>query len=51
MIFIGKDGQPPIDRDILYSKHEKPMSIPQISKRTDPMTSTHLSKWRLWMDA
>ena len=39
MIFVGKDGQPPIERDIVvYSKHEKPMSIPQISKHTDPMT-------------
>ena len=39
MIFIRKDGQPLIERDIvLYTKHEKPMSIPQISKQTDPMT-------------
>ena len=39
MIFVGKDDQPPIERDIvIYSKHEKPMSIPQISKHTDPMT-------------
>ena len=39
MIFVGKDGQPHIERDIVvYSKHEKPMSIPQISKHTDPMT-------------
>ena len=38
MIFVGKDGQPPIKRDIVvYSKHEKPMSIPQISKHTDPI--------------
>ena len=38
MIFVGKDGQSPIERDIVvYSKHEKPMCIPQISKHTDPM--------------
>ena len=25
MIFVGKDAQPPIERDIVvYSKHEKP---------------------------
>ena len=39
MIFLGKDGQPAIERDIVvYSKHGKPMSIPQISKHTDSMT-------------
>ena len=39
IIFVGKDGQPPTERHIVvYSIHEKPMSIPQISKHTDPMT-------------
>ena len=33
IIFVRKDGQLPIERDIVvYSKHEKPMGIPQISK-------------------
>ena len=52
MIFVGKDGQLPIERDVvLYSKHEKPMSIPQISKHRSHDIFTHLSKWRLPMDA
>ena len=52
MIFVGKDCQPPIERDIVVdSKHEKPMCIPQISKHTDSMTYPRISKWRLRMDA
>ena len=39
MIFVGKDGQPPIEIDmVVYSKPEKAMRIPQISKHTDLMT-------------
>ena len=39
MIFVGENGQPPKERDIvIYSKHDKPISIPPISKHTDPMT-------------
>lgn len=39
VVFVGEDGEPPVDRDIcIYSKFEKPVSIPFLSKHVDPMT-------------
>lgn len=37
-LYIGENGEPPIDRDIrIYSKSDKPQCLPIISQHVDPM--------------
>ncbi|XP_058810192.1 uncharacterized protein LOC131675282 [Phymastichus coffea] len=39
MVFVGENGLPPAERDIVvHARHDRPMSLPNISKHTDPMT-------------
>ncbi|XP_043482109.1 uncharacterized protein LOC122511114 [Leptopilina heterotoma] len=39
VVFVDEDGEPPIERDFcIYSKFDKPISIPSISRHVDPMT-------------
>jgi hypothetical protein len=39
VVFVGEEGEPPIDRDFcVYSKDNKPQRIPIISQHVDPMT-------------
>jgi hypothetical protein len=39
VVFVGEDGEPPIERDFcIFSKAEGPIKIPIISKHLDPMT-------------
>ena len=39
IVFSSEDGSPPIEWDIcIYSKYDKPINIPYISKHVDPLT-------------
>lgn len=39
MVFVGENGLPPPERDILiHSRQQRPTNLPNLSKHTDPMT-------------
>lgn len=52
VIFVDKDGEPPIGRDFcVFSKSEDPISIPSISNtcRSNDI-SVNLSSRRIWLE-